>query len=435
MIKKVKFNTKELKIKLVIVCSLLIVTVLSFFFAEKLELLFNLKEPFLKGQVSQTDIVNSKYEVEYLDVGQGNSAFIRLPDGKTALIDGGNLLYGEKLVKVLKDKGVTAIDYMFATHADSDHIGGLLFVLDSFEVKNIYRPFQISGKGDTFENFVINPNEDLAEVYLSYAEETNNRTKISRVTSEIYADFITKIYSENYFENGAKNFAKVTVFYDGLKILGENYSFEFFAPFVRENAVSLETITENTYGFATMGYGASDSNGSSAIFLFSCLGETFFFSGDASFSSGSQTAVETNFLETDFLSSLTNAEKDKFSNVSVLLAGHHGSKHSTSKELLELLRPEYIVISVGDNNISGHPHSEVLERIQNLEGFDKGKLFQTRKMGGISFSSVEGNLGFSYEVYEQNENLTMSWFELSTIFFIVLGYIIVLIKPKATKRI
>ncbi len=435
MIKKVKFNTKELKIKLVIVCSLLIVTVLSFFFAEKLELLFNLKEPFLKGQVSQTDIVNSKYEVEYLDVGQGNSAFIRLPDGKTALIDGGNLLYGEKLVKVLKDKGVTAIDYMFATHADSDHIGGLLFVLDSFEVKNIYRPFQISGKGDTFENFVINPNEDLAEVYLSYAEETNNRTKISRVTSEIYADFITKIYSENYFENGAKNFAKVTVFYDGLKILGENYSFEFFAPFVRENAVSLETITENTYGFATMGYGASDSNGSSAIFLFSCLGETFFFSGDASFSSGSQNAVETNFLETDFLSSLTNAEKDQFANVSVLLAGHHGSKHSTSKELLELLRPEYIVISVGDNNISGHPHSEVFERIQNLEGFDKGKLFQTRKMGGISFSSVEGNLGFSYEVYEQNENLTMSWFELSTIFFIVLGYIIVLIKPKATKRI
>ena len=69
-----------------------------------------------------------------------------------------------------------SIDYMIATHADTDHIGGLLAVLDEFDVKNIYRPFQISGSGENFESFIINENEDLAEVYLNYVSDTNNRT-------------------------------------------------------------------------------------------------------------------------------------------------------------------------------------------------------------------------------------------------------------------
>ena len=46
----------------------------------------------------------------------------------------------------------------------------------------------------------------------------------------------------------------------------------------------------------------------------------------------------------------------------ILIAGHHGSGSSTGEELLDRLRPEVVVISVGDNAY-GHPAPETIERI------------------------------------------------------------------------
>lgn len=47
----------------------------------------------------------------------------------------------------------------------------------------------------------------------------------------------------------------------------------------------------------------------------------------------------------------------------ILVAGHHGSKHSTSQELLEATKPKNVVISVGEDNPYGHPAPELLERL------------------------------------------------------------------------
>lgn len=49
--------------------------------------------------------------------------------------------------------------------------------------------------------------------------------------------------------------------------------------------------------------------------------------------------------------------------VDVLKAAHHGSQHSTSAQLLDLIHPKTAVISVGKNTY-GHPHPAVLERLQ-----------------------------------------------------------------------
>lgn len=49
----------------------------------------------------------------------------------------------------------------------------------------------------------------------------------------------------------------------------------------------------------------------------------------------------------------------------ILVAGHHGSKHSTGAELLEVTKPKIAVISVGRNSY-GHPAPELLTRLEEV---------------------------------------------------------------------
>ena len=59
--------------------------------------------------------------------------------------------------------------------------------------------------------------------------------------------------------------------------------------------------------------------------------------------------------------------RNELSKVDVLKVGHHGSRESTSEELLKATRPETAIISVWKNNKFGHPTKEVLERLKNAE--------------------------------------------------------------------
>ena len=76
----------------------------------------------------------------------------------------------------------------------------------------------------------------------------------------------------------------------------------------------------------------------------------------------------------------------------VLKVGHHGSKTSTSKELLETVSPEIAVISVGKDNTYGHPHEETLEVLAEY-GI---KVLRTDQTGDIKIVSDGKNL--KYEI-------------------------------------
>jgi Predicted hydrolase (metallo-beta-lactamase superfamily) len=64
-------------------------------------------------------------EIDHIDVGQGNAALIIAPDGETAMIDDGRWTNCTPTVSYVTGKGITHIDYHFATHYDADHIGCL----------------------------------------------------------------------------------------------------------------------------------------------------------------------------------------------------------------------------------------------------------------------------------------------------------------------
>ena len=57
-------------------------------------------------------------------------------------------------------------------------------------------------------------------------------------------------------------------------------------------------------------------------------------------------------------------EQKQLSATELLVAGHHGAETSTGYALLNRLRPQTVLISVGADNAYGHPAPETLERIE-----------------------------------------------------------------------
>lgn len=86
---------------------------------------------------------DASLRIDFLDVGQGDSALITMPDGTTLLVDGGGNTteaarrIGETVVsEYLWWRGLNEVDYVLATHADADHIDGLNDVLKNFTVRS-----------------------------------------------------------------------------------------------------------------------------------------------------------------------------------------------------------------------------------------------------------------------------------------------------------
>ena len=91
---------------------------------------------------------------------------------------------------------------------------------------------------------------------------------------------------------------------------------------------------------------AANDNESSVCVLFQTENCDILITGDRSI------AGERDLLETVQLPKLE-----------LLVAGHHGSKNATGRELLQVTQPEIVAISAGANNNYGHPHQDTLNRL------------------------------------------------------------------------
>lgn len=94
-----------------------------------------------EGETPQEATINkvteNKAEIHFINT--GNSDAILIKEGsKAALIDGGDNDDENTVVSYLKKQGVKELEYIFATHPDADHIGGLDAVINSIAVKNVY---------------------------------------------------------------------------------------------------------------------------------------------------------------------------------------------------------------------------------------------------------------------------------------------------------
>lgn len=83
-------------------------------------------------------------KIHYLDVGQGDSTFIELPNQQTILIDGAEAKEKNKIIDYISSLNYTKIDYLIATHPHTDHIGGLPSIIEYFDISKIYMPKAVS---------------------------------------------------------------------------------------------------------------------------------------------------------------------------------------------------------------------------------------------------------------------------------------------------
>jgi competence protein ComEC len=125
----------------------------------------------------RTDWAPGTLRVTFLDVGQGDATLLELPDGQTVLIDGGlayrRLDMGRAVIgPYLWNRGIHRIDHVVATHPQWDHVGGLPWVLQTFDVgeywsngvsrsKAFYKRLQSAVQEAELEEHIIGAGSDI----------------------------------------------------------------------------------------------------------------------------------------------------------------------------------------------------------------------------------------------------------------------------------
>ncbi len=222
--------------------------------------------------------------VHFIDVGQGDATFIQLANGENMLIDAGTDEAGETVVDYLNSLNVKTLDYVVATHPDADHIGGMVEVLDTFEVET----FIDSGKAHTTKTY---------ENMLNAIEDEN-------------VQYIVPKRGDYLVENDE----------------------------LREYIQVLHSNAD-----------AKNNNDASIVLKGGLCGTQYLLMADASKEVEKQMIANYDSLQ-----------------ATILKAGHHGSKTSSSIDFLKAVSPESIILSYAEHNDYGHPHKRVLKNIAKI---------------------------------------------------------------------
>ena len=260
-------------------------------------------------------------DVTFLDVGQGDAAFVRFPDGKTMLVDGGlNSLrtetteagiarrvgydHGERtLDPFLCHEGVFRIDLLLLSHPDNDHGGGFAHILQAFDVKRVLGV----------------PHQDL-----------------SQPTHQILHEIVD-----------AKGIPHA-LGYAGTVDLTSTARLELLHPF---DAASTDLHDE-------------DVNNDSLVLKLTYGNVRILFTGDI------ERKVE-----------LKLVESGEDLRAEIVKVPHHGSKTSSSAEFLDAVRPQYAIFSLGQRNRYRFPSAAVVERYRERGC----RILRTDRLGAIRF--------------------------------------------------
>lgn len=251
------------------------------------------------------------FKVDFLDVGQGDSAFIETPEGNQIVIDGGpSSAVLEKIAQRVPfwDKD---LDLVILSHPEKDHMQGLLDIL------KIYKADYILWSGVVKEN----------PEYLAWI---------------------------NILEQQKKMGAKILIAKSGQEILAGGAVIDVLFPFDSLEGQKIKNTSNNTAVVPRIIYG----------------NKSFLFTADIDMAGERK---------------IINSGQDLLSDV--LKVAHHGSKYSTSDEILQAVKPKFAIIEVGKNTY-GHPTPETLQKLDKF-GI---KTLRTDQNGDITILTNGNNI-------------------------------------------
>ena len=132
------------------------------------------EEPITTTTQFTTEPIRELY-IHFIDVGQGDSILIEYGDTEV-LIDGGDRSPG--VVTYLSSYVDGAIEVMVATHPHADHIGGLIAVLEKYEVEEIWHNGDLS-TSKTYQDFMNAVQSENAEVHIARLHEVIQTDELS----------------------------------------------------------------------------------------------------------------------------------------------------------------------------------------------------------------------------------------------------------------
>ncbi len=371
MAKKNTKSHKKLKraISTIVVFIIIAIVLICYLYPPFYELLLSLfekdKAPEYRVEGDTTFIESGEMpdlKVHFVDVGQGDCIIFELPDGKNVLIDSGVHDYDDLHEYIEENTNISVFDYAIATHADSDHIGNFDKILNDYEIKKIYRPYVLYS-GDDYE----------------FSTEFNQGASAYKQSSKSYGDFLNCVLNETYTENTETKQSTWEFFTHESDFAGKishneviyEYYFDFLTPRV-------DNLSEISY---------KNANDYSPIIKFSYLDVDILLTGDAE--GGAEGDAEDDFVA--YYKDLEDYDLD----VEILKVGHHGSRTSTTQELLNLVKPEYAVIQCGLDNSYNHPHQETLDRLIDLNCV----LYRNDLHGDVLLKvASNGNLSFTSQI-------------------------------------
>lgn len=264
----------------------------------------------------QVQLPNGIY-LACLDVSQGD-CFVLTSKEQVIMIDGGSSdvdhVYEYRIHPFLKSKGIRHINTIFISHADQDHVSGILECVEQITSNSLALK---DYDGQTTIGRIVVPNLNVYDEAYQKIIQLAQKKNISVVT----------------MESG--------------------------------QACQIGDITFRAL-FPQKGEAVENRNNTSLV-LWAKSGEF-----DGLFLGDIDQTMEERVVENYYPEIL--GEHFEF-----LKVAHHGSRNSSSEKLLEVVKPELAVISVGKKNRYGHPHKETIKRL-HLCGC---RIQMTRESGAI----------------------------------------------------
>lgn len=260
---------------------------------------------------------SSLLKVTFIDVGHGDCILIQTPDdgikgngkyeGESILIDGGEQIEGKKvIIPYLESHGIKEdkpIDFMIMTHCDADHVGGLIPVIQAYQIKAILDP-GYPGK------------------------------------SRLYKKTFCKLARD---EKGC-NFYKPLV---GTLIKKEGDSLNW------GSKLEVKVLHSDEH---------ADKPNNSSIVIWLKYGEvSFLLVGDAEGKVRTDSPDVLKFAEKEMVEEYGGRLKSTF-----LKAGHHGSESASTNAFINAVSPKYVIIMAGNKKFSGTvlPDKSVIKRYE-----------------------------------------------------------------------